>query len=524
MFQVLLVDDEPLARNDVKGMLDWEKHGFTICGEANNGQAALSLMEKIVPHIVLLDVSMPYINGVELSSIIKERFPKVKMIMLSSYDDYDYVRTCLKNGAIDYLLKHRLNADTLLALLNKVVQSLQSEEREQEAREAQSRMIERLSPMILREHIANLARGGDNAEKELELYARSNGVFSQAVTYGTAAVQIVPFLLLADSLNDVQMNQFVQQTMEVMQMAIGDIHKQAVGYVGEGRFIVLFSSSERSESKFGSGILLALSNLSHSLEKFLNLKCVYSVGSLCGSISLLGESYSMANQKLNETYGQGSNFTRNTLLIDEQKKLQLYLEQLDTERVKQVISMIFSSIQTEPFYSMTVQITVSELLHTIETSAKRNKKQLPSKSELARLGSISELEQRLVNISSDLIEAIKEQHVGSYSRHISKTIQFIADNYSSAISLEMAARALNLNYSYLSRLFKEEMNMAFSEYLNHVRIQSSCTLMESGAPYSLKEICSQVGFSNYNYFFKVFKNIKGMTPQAYMDSLKQSKY
>jgi len=523
MFQVLLVDDEPLARNDVKGMLNWEKHGFTICGEANNGEAALSYMEKILPHIVLLDVSMPYINGVELSSIIKERFPKVKMIMLSSYDDYDYVRACLKNGAIDYLLKHRLNADTLLTLLNKVAQNMQSEEREQEARDAQSRIIERLSPLILREHIANLARGEENAGKELESYARSNGVFPQAVTYGAAAVQIVPFLLLADSLNDVQMNQFVQQTMEVMQMAIGDIHKQTVGYMGEGRFIILFSSSERSESKFGSSVNLALSNLSHSLEKFLNLKCVYSVGPLCRYINLLGESYSMANQKLNEIYSQGTNFTRNALSIEEQKQLQLYLEQLDAERVKQVISKIFSSVQTEPFYSMTIQTIVSELLHMIETTAKRNKKQIPLKSELARMRSVSDLEQRLVKISSDLIETIKEQHAGSYSRHISKTIQFIADNYSSAISLEMAARALNLNYSYLSRLFKEEMKMAFSEYLNNVRIQSSCALMESGSSYSLKEICSQVGFSNYNYFFKVFKNIKGMTPQAYMDSLKQSK-
>jgi len=523
MFQVLLVDDEPLARNDVKSMLDWEKHGFTICGEANNGEAALSYMDKIVPHIVLLDVSMPSINGVELSGMIKERYPKVNMIMLSSYDDYDYVRTCLKNGAIDYLLKHRLNADTLLALLNKVVQNMQSEEREQEAREAQSRIIERLSPIILREHVANLARGRDNAGKELGSYAHGNGVFPQAVTYSTTAIQIVPFLLLADSLNDVQMNQFVQQTMEVMQMAIGDIHQQTVGYVGEGRFIILFSSSERSESKFGSSVNLALSNLSHSLEKFLNLKCVYSVGPIRGDINLLGESYSIANQKLNETYSQGTNFSKDALSIEEQKQLQLYLEQLESERVKQVISKIFSSVQNEPFYSMTVQMIVSELLRTIETTAKRYKKQILPRSELARVGSVSELEQRLVNIASDLIEAIKEQHAGSYSRHISKTIQFIADHYSSAISLEMAARALNLNYSYLSRLFKEEMKMAFSEYLNHVRIQSSCALMESGSSYSLKEICSQVGFSNYNYFFKVFKNVKGMTPQAYMDSLKQSK-
>jgi two-component system response regulator YesN len=75
MFQVLLVDDEALARNDVKSMLDWEKHGFTICGEAHNGSIALSMMERHTPHIAILDVSMPLINGVELSRIIRNKFP-----------------------------------------------------------------------------------------------------------------------------------------------------------------------------------------------------------------------------------------------------------------------------------------------------------------------------------------------------------------------------------------------------------------------------------------------------------------
>lgn len=83
MFQVLLVDDEALARNDVKSMLDWEKHGFTLCGEALNGSMALTMLERLTPHIVLMDVSMPVMNGVELSRIMKERFPKVKMIMLA---------------------------------------------------------------------------------------------------------------------------------------------------------------------------------------------------------------------------------------------------------------------------------------------------------------------------------------------------------------------------------------------------------------------------------------------------------
>jgi two-component system response regulator YesN len=533
MFQVLLVDDAALARNDVKSLLDWEKHGFTICGEAHNGSIALSIMERHTPHIAILDVSMPSMNGLELSRMIRDRFPNVKMIMLSSFDDYDYVRACLMNGAMDYLLKHRLNSAVLLSLLNKAVQDLKCEEREHEVRSAQTKMIDRLSPAIHREYVANLARDVQEAGEELQSYAKDNQLYTHSVNYGTAAVQIVPFQLLTEYFTDVQKNRFVLQATDVMQMAIGDIHQRTVGYVGEGRYIVLFSSADRSEHTVTTQINQAMSSLSHSLEKFLNLKCVYAMGPLCGSLRQLGVSYSKANQDINDIFYQALNTSiqRDSLFIEKQKQLLLFLEQLDGEKINHVISTIFATVRNQPVYSMTVQIIVSEMLHIVERSLKwhfphasiEDNKLIPSRSDLGRMGSVAELEQWLLNYYARIVEAIKKQHAGGpYSRHISKAIQFITDNYASNISLDITASALNLNPSYLSRLFKEETQMTFTEYLNRVRIKSSCMLMESGL-YSLKQNSSQVGFLNYTYFFKVFKLITGMTPHAYMDSLKQSK-
>ncbi|MFX3634550.1 MAG: response regulator [Candidatus Pristimantibacillus sp.] len=532
MFQVLLVDDEALARNDVKSMLDWEKHGFTIYGEAHNGTVALSMIEQHPPHIAILDVSMPIMNGLELSRMIRDRFPKVKMIMLSSFDDYDYVRACLMNGTMDYLLKHRLNSADLLSLLNRAVQDLQVEERELEARSAQTKMIERLSPVIHREYVANLARDVQEAGEELESYARDNRLYTHSVIYAAAAVQIVPFLLLTETFTDVQKNRLVLQATDVMQMAIGDIHKRTVGYVGEGRFIVLFSSEDRSEHTVTTQINQAMSSLTHSLEKFLNLKCVYAMGQLCGRLRQLGVSYSKANQDMNDIFYQSLNTSilRDSLFIEEQKQLLLFLEKLDRERINHVLSTIFATVRSQPVYAMTVQIIVSEMLHIVEMSLKRHfphasivdNNLIPMRSELGRMGSVAELEQWLLNYYGRVVEAIKKQQAGgTYSRHISKAIQFITENYASNISLDITASALSLNPSYLSRLFKEETQLTFTEYLNRVRIKTSCMLMESGH-YSLKQISSQIGFVNYTYFFKVFKIIAGMTPQAYMDSLKQS--
>ncbi|MDD9269091.1 response regulator [Paenibacillus sp. GCM10023248] len=533
MFRVLLVDDEALARNDMKSMLDWEKHGFTICGEAQNGEIALTMMEREAPHIAILDVSMPIMNGVELSRMIRERFPKVKMIMLSSFDDYDYVRTCLMNGAMDYLLKHRLNPATLLGLLEQAVQALRSEEREHEARSAQSKMIERLSPVILREYVANLARDAEHAGEALQAYAKDNGLYAHCVNYGVAAVQIVPFLLLTESLNDVQKNRLVQQAIDVMQMAIGDVQTRTVGYVGEGRFIALFASEERSEHTVASSIRQAVSSLAHALEKFLNMKCVHVIGPLCGSLKQLGGSYRTADQELDAKFQQGMNASmlRDARFAEQQKQLLLFLEQLDGERIQHTVQTIFAAAAHLPVYAMTVQVIVSEMLHLVQLSLKRHDPHMStedldmasSRNELARMGSVSELERRLLAYFAQLVETIKKQHAGEpYSRHIAKAVQFITDHYASNISLDSTAGALNLNPSYLSRLFKEETQLTFTEYLNRVRIKKGCMLMESGS-YALKQISSEVGFVSYTYFFKVFKGITGMTPQAYIDHLKQSK-
>jgi two-component system response regulator YesN len=533
MFEVLLVDDEALARNDVKGMLNWEKHGFTICGEAQNGAIALSMMEQHPPHIAILDVSMPTMNGVELSRRIKDKFPKVKMIMLSSFDDFDYVRTCLMNGAMDYLLKHRLNASALLALLNQAVVELQSEAREHKARSAQTQIIESLSPVILREHVANLARDVEGAEESLLTYAKDNDLYTHSVNYGTAAVQIIPFLLLTELLNDVQKNRFVQQVTDVMQMAIGDVQKRTVGYVGEGRFIILFSSEERSELAVSTQINQAMSALAHSLEKFLNLKCVYIVGPRSGSLKQLAASYRKADLDINDRLYQGMPplASRDSLFVEEKKQLLLYLEQLDGDRIHQVITAVFATVRNQPVYAMTVQIIVSEMLRLVEMSLERQFSHIPredmaltpTRNELGRMSSSSDLEMWLLAYYTRIVDHIKKQQAGgSYSRHIAKAVQYISDNYAANISLESTASALNLNPSYLSRLFKEETQMTFTEYINRVRIKKSCMLMESGA-FALKQISSEVGFLSYTYFFKVFKSMTGMTPQAYIDHLKTSK-
>ncbi|MEF2965471.1 response regulator [Paenibacillus sp. M1] len=531
MFQVLLVDDEPLVHHHLGTLSDWRSHGFELCGEAYNGTMALQMIEQSRPHIAIIDVSMPGMNGVELQRTIKDKYPAVKSIMLSSYDDYDYVRECLRNGAVDYLLKHRLNDQSLISILKKAAQELQAETGLSGSRPAYGREEEGkgMSTEIFREQVVQLLAGKPGAAHELESYVRRSGFFSDAVCYAAAAVQIVPFLLLMESRSDVQTNRLVRQAVELMQQSLGDLPERAVVYVENGRLAVVFAFGERSEQAAASEAGRLMSNVSHSLEMFLNLKCTYAIGHICGSLSGLEASYRAAERAIDSSPspqepGSGSSSPRLALSIEEQKQLLLSMERLDKEGVQRSIAAVFVSIRKHPLHSQSVQMIVSELLSIGEKAMPADEAAaggLPSREELGNIGSMAGLERWLQAYFAGLMDRLRErQAAGPYSRHVSQAILLILERYHSYVTLELAAGAIGLNPSYLSRIFKEETRMTFSEYVNRVRIDASRKLLESGR-YTVKQISSQVGFTTYNYFFKVFKELTGMTPHAYMSGSRE---
>lgn len=529
MHQVLLVDDEPLMRHHLSTLLDWERAGFRLCGEACNGVMALEAIARSAPDIAIVDVNMPEMNGVALNRAIKEQYPSVRTIMLSSYDDYDYVRECLRDGAVDYLLKHRLDDAALLSVLNKAVKRRPDGEGQPAETTAENTAEDRSQPAAVRDYLADLARGMPDAAAKLEAYAQRSGQFRGAVCYVAAAVQIVSFRLQTESCSDVQTNRLAQQAVDLIQQSLGDIRERTAAYAEDGRLIVLFAFRERSEHAVASEVGRLTSKLQHALELYMNLKCIAASGHVCRSLSQIGASYGTAVRALDASpsaAATGLYGARVSLTIEEQKQLLLSIERLDKEGMHRLLASVFTSVRGQPVHSQTVQMIVSELLHTGDKAIKKwmptlsseaAAAELPSRGELGAIADIGELELWVQSYYADLLKLLKRQRAnGPHSRHVSQAIELILEKYQGYITLELAAGAIGLNPSYLSRIFKEETRMTFSEYLNRVRIDVSCKLLESGR-YSIKEISTQAGFANYNYFFKVFKELKGVTPQAYVN-------
>ena len=130
MYSILIVDDEPIVKIALRSILPWEEQGFFICGTASNGLEAMALIEKHQPDVIITDLKMPEMDGLELIRTLKEKAYPGEILVLSNYEDFDSVRSALLLGAADYLLKIKIQPDTLLTCLNKTVEKLQEKHRE----------------------------------------------------------------------------------------------------------------------------------------------------------------------------------------------------------------------------------------------------------------------------------------------------------------------------------------------------------------------------------------------------------
>ena len=124
MYSILIIDDEPIVKIARRSILPWEEHGFFICGTASNGLEAVPLIEKHHPDIIITDLKMPEMDGLEIIRFLKEKEYPGEILVLSNYEDFDSVRSALLLGAADYLLKIKIQPDTLLACLNKTTKKM----------------------------------------------------------------------------------------------------------------------------------------------------------------------------------------------------------------------------------------------------------------------------------------------------------------------------------------------------------------------------------------------------------------
>ena len=188
MYSVFLVDDEPILLEGIRSKIDWESIGLNFAGEATDGEIALSMMQEIKPDILITDVKMPFMDGLELSSAIKKIQPWIKIIILSGHDEFDYAKKAISIGVEDYLLKP-FTANEVIESLKKVSLQIDRERAQLSDITKMKQELESKNKIIQKEFLIDLIHGTINPN-EIEEKAKHNGINISAALYRTIISRI----------------------------------------------------------------------------------------------------------------------------------------------------------------------------------------------------------------------------------------------------------------------------------------------------------------------------------------------
>ena len=507
MIKVLIVDDEYIMRQGLKYMIDWEQEGFTICGEATNGNEALRMIEELQPHIVISDIVMPVLDGVDFSELVHKMYPQIQIIILSGYDKFDYVKRTLLNGVVDYILKPTLTRQELINVLHNAMDRLPGY------------LINDSNKTVSHEHL--LERYLLGLDKELD-YSLFLDVFN------TSQYRVYSVNIKKEGRNGKDISSALYKTIERSLQDECRVKYQLL-MLREELVFVLFCYEGIDHKK--------LLTFLHDLNNRLLLMCDDIFGVVSNAFYDYHDLYEVYSNQIIKNVDKAFYYESVHLLeldCTPQVKETLTSAKFDFFKYNQLLgakqfSEACSLLNSYNARQLEVYADVNGLKNQIKNmifhfmdflqmdDEDRENKRYSYFSGISRAGTVSEYVRHIEFVMSDLMK-ISGHSMPVADERIEKILDYITENYAEDMKLEDLAEEFNFNYHYLSAYFSQQMKEGFSDYLNRLRIDKACELLGSKR-YSISEVSGMVGYSEHSYFCRVFKKITGKTPSVYRRNL-----
>ncbi|NLK86172.1 MAG: response regulator [Clostridiaceae bacterium] len=538
MIKVLIVDDDNIARTNINILIDWEKNGYEICAEAMNGEEAIQLISETRPQIVITDMSMPVMDGITLIDHLSKNHPQIKVVVLSGYQEFDYVRKSMKYGAVDYVLKHTLNAQVLLEILNTARDKLMEELSEQSRKIMLEEQIKESKTLLRQKFISELVQGAVSDRDEIMRKIADLKLEIESKGLAVILFEIDDYNAICGKFTSIEINKLISSVESISAEILKGGVKAVVSHLQDGMFTVVVSFGNiRSELFTYNFIITTISRIRSSIKRYLNITACFSYSKTFNDIADIHKYFTEAEIALQDRFFRGKDQiidkTRCAGLYNEYISLELAeeksiieaLKARDHKRIEECLSKVFSKIIVNKLGYNSVQMICAELINIVNRVAREtgieikrvySDKDIPYDS-MRKMETLLEMREWILRSYTRLADMIGEVKANeNYSVYTKKAISYIQKNYTKNVSLNEAAEHIGINSSYLSRVFKEDCGMGFVEYLNNVRVSYAKQLIETEG-LRLKDVAKRVGFNNYTYFFKVFKDVLNVTPGARHD-------
>jgi two-component system response regulator YesN len=515
-YKVFFVEDEIITREGIRDNVDWQASGFEFCGEATDGEMALPLLRTAQPDVLITDIKMPFMDGLQLSKIVRERMPWVKIIILSGHDEFEYAQKAIGLGITDYLLKP-VTVQKLQTVLQKLTEQLDQERKEQENLKKLQEQIEENRAMFRERLLFKLIVGAVSSADAVEMGQRL-GLDLVARHYLVAILK----LELGDRTEQYDHDEYqqVQSVLTELAEKNPDIFVLKRDW-GDMILIMKGSTPEYLEEERD----LLLEEIRQTVAK-TRYQLTIGVGASKERIADISQSFkdalvhiqnpvNMSSYVWNQTVERGEllkldkaaieNYLRGGVKDEFDKFFNAYLRPLGETALKSTL--------IKNYIFVDVILATAKLVNELGGDVDSVLPELSSmEAILSNVKSVEQLREQACKIISIGLTYRDSHPNGQHVYLIRQAKDYIEHHYANPeLSLNDVAVQANLSPSHFSTVFSRETCQTFKEYLTEIRINKAKELLRMTALRSA-DIAYQVGYNDPHYFSSVFKKNTGFSP------------
>lgn len=529
MYRIILIDDEPLILAGIASLICWEEHDCCIVGKATNGNDAIDLIMDTRPDIVITDIRMPVMNGLELIEACQKRDCEFAFIFLTNLEDFQLAKQAVHLGAIDYLVKLDLQPKALIQALERAKEYCSRMESHHN-RELYTLLLKDTQKQQEQNYFSRLLLSSPDKElpPDAEISARYPGAY-------LILLQMKPEQILFGQTMDYDFQFISSQLLDIVS-GIGARYFSSHNILTPHKDTLLLVVCPKPESDNEKSLSDFCAKVNTAIGTYFALTALFGVSRKKNRLSMLPDAFAEAQSALDHCYYDSAlrvAFYKNhdsrlrppaqrefniNFLKKSMSAAVLENESQDLREIFRELSELFTQYKPDKTQAVSACINIYSYLHDLLQSESFEDNAFPYSidiaGQLSGLGSLDDILLWLESFCEKICTLLTERKEKRSDKFVHMAKRYIHEHYTEKMTLSDIADHLKISPGYLSTSFSNYMNRTVSDYIAEVKIEHAKELIDSGE-YLIYEIANQLGFENAYYFSKVFKKVTGMSPKNY---------
>lgn len=493
MYRVIVADDEPAALNHICTIIERKCPDFEVIATADNGESALQKVRELQPEVLISDIKMPIMDGIALTSKVKEQFPQILSVIVSGYQDFEYAKAAIRTGVCDYLLKPVTPA-ALKEVLDKLEMTLMTYN------------YERKNKLI-----RNLCTGSciPSAQELVKVFPddtyyvavmRKNAVPSRFSSHmGIEIFSIEDEKIIVYGRDEMESLYICPKKLIYQTSFTAMILKTIAKMADSLSFItVIIREAPLSPVEFPA----VIKELYHKLDKSI----------------IIGKNQTLFLDKLSEKC------TDNTIEENHFENLEYLIQQKKYQQIKKEIQILLKKWETENRTQLWIENKIKYIFYLLQKFNCMHESQESVDYMLddafSYAVSMDNLSESIMGIITQSISEKIRTQCSDKADIYREIIEYLNRNISDELSIQVICKKFGLSQTTLSKLFRTYADSSFNNYLTNIRIEKAKSIIQKDKDIFVKDVANRVGYSDQFYFSRIFHSITGLCPSDYIEQLK----